>query len=416
MNRILIISNRVLSETDNNGKTLYSFVKDLPRNNVSQLYFYGNKPRIKGYNYFQLSDKDILKGQIKKSNRGRHIQADETIQEDISNTEAFRMRRSEITLLLRELAWKGSWRSPQLEAWLNEVNPEIVFFMAGDSLYAYKICESIIKKYNSKLITYVTDDYVLPRVKESVFGKIRRSLVKKALANCLNNTHYFLTISERMRVVYRDLFNIDSKIAFNMPDSLFDVDINRESLSNERIEIVYAGSLYYGRDDILLQLKEAIDRYNKCDKDKKIRLRVFTNAKPSSNFIDTLEESGNAIYGKSLNSQELKREYNLADILVFAESFDNEQAEKTRLSFSTKIPEYLSTGKPILAIGPHSIGSMDVLEKYAVCAFEIGEIEWALNNVVDQVGILQKDNMNAYDRMRVEVTNNCNFVEALSTH
>ncbi|MEG0474048.1 MAG: hypothetical protein RR588_17145 [Solibacillus sp.] len=35
---------------------------------------------------------------------------------------------------------------------------------------------------------------------------------------------------------------------------------------------------------------------------------------------------------------------------------------KTRLSISTKIPEYLATGKPILAIGPSTLSSIKYLK------------------------------------------------------
>jgi hypothetical protein len=39
---------------------------------------------------------------------------------------------------------------------------------------------------------------------------------------------------------------------------------------------------------------------------------------------------------------------------------------KTRLSISTKIPEYLASGKPILAVGPDDISSIRYLKRLGI--------------------------------------------------
>ena len=52
--RLLIISNNVLSETNNNGKTILSYFDTIPKEQVAQLYFSGECPQIEGYRYYQL--------------------------------------------------------------------------------------------------------------------------------------------------------------------------------------------------------------------------------------------------------------------------------------------------------------------------------------------------------------------------
>lgn len=84
-----------------------------------------------------------------------------------------------------------------------------------------------------------------------------------------------------------------------------------------------------------------------------------------------------------LDKDGLKAAMNQSNILVFVESFDNGQIEKTRLSFSTKIPEYLSVGKPILAIGPEGIGAMDCLQEAAACAYSKEDIYNCLKNLLE---------------------------------
>ena len=55
------------------------------------------------------------------------------------------------------------------------------------------------------------------------------------------------------------------------------------------------------------------------------------------------------------------------DVLVHVESFDAYCKAKTSLSISTKIPEYLSSKRLILAIGPDDIASMEYLKNVAYC-------------------------------------------------
>ena len=61
MNKLLIISNNVLSEINNNGKTILSFIEN-SKLEIRQLYFSSEVPSIKTYKYFRISDNDIIRG------------------------------------------------------------------------------------------------------------------------------------------------------------------------------------------------------------------------------------------------------------------------------------------------------------------------------------------------------------------
>jgi hypothetical protein len=59
---------------------------------------------------------------------------------------------------------------------------------------------------------------------------------------------------------------------------------------------------------------------------------------------------------------ELPRVFHAADFLVHVESFDTALAEYTRLSFSTKLTQYMMAGRCILGIGPADLGSMRTIQ------------------------------------------------------
>ena len=62
----------------------------------------------------------------------------------------------------------------------------------------------------------------------------------------------------------------------------------------------------------------------------------------------------------------MNREVEVADVLVHVESDDPEVLQNTRLSVSTKIPEYLSSGRLVLGFGPLNVASLALLKKYSL--------------------------------------------------
>ena len=72
-----------------------------------------------------------------------------------------------------------------------------------------------------------------------------------------------------------------------------------------------------------------------------------------------------------------------SDVLIFVEAFDRKSKLSTRLSLSTKIPEYLNSGTPILAVGPQDISAMEYLAGNNLAFVSDENIDQALNRVLD---------------------------------
>ncbi len=372
--RLLIISNNVLSMTRSNGKTIMSYFDCLPKSMVRQLYFSTELPSISGYDYFQITDKDIIKGFFYSAKRGRRITE---VKED--NYKLYQQTpnkiKKPIIRLMRELLWLHRWKSAHLIDWLDDYQPTDIFFVGGDSLFAFSICHFIVNKYKARLLLYLTDDYILHRQNESFVSRIRRILIKNKLNECLKETDTFFTISQPMRKKYFEIFGKDSSIVVNMSEPL-KKELPRTD--NAEIELIYAGSLYYGRVDVLHEIALAIQTYNSKKPQKIAKLRIYTNIAPSAEEKEKICIANASEYGGRLTREELINALNMADILVFVESFDSNQIENTRLSLSTKVSEYMSVGKPILAIGPEEIGSMMYLKDFALCINDINDLRGKL--------------------------------------
>lgn len=363
--RLLIISNNVLSTTKNNGKTILSYFDRLPKDQVYQLYFSSEMPSIDGYRYFQLSDSDVLHGWLSPAKRGRAVEA---VPADEATAPAApagaEVPKKTVFRIAREFLWLGHWKSAQLLSWLDAVQPTAVFFVGGDCGFAYNICRFITKRYAPRLTLYITDDYVIPYAEDPLLVRLRKHMLRKKIKACLCDASCFYTVSSPMQQEYEKLFGRPSELAVNLPDSLKQ---ETATADNGQLTLLYAGSLYYGRADVLGEVTRALQTYNETSPGKKAVLHVYTNEAPSDQIRAIIENGGAGKCCGSLDKEGLTVALNAADILVFAESFDAEQIRKTRFSLSTKIPEYLSVGKPILAIGPRGIGSMDHIADAAFC-------------------------------------------------
>lgn len=385
MKRLLIISNNVISETNNNGKTILSFIDGMKDAEIAQLYFSGEVPRVEGFTYFQITDKDIIGGFINSSKRGksRDVVFDNSQVDDFSIRN--KVGRNDVTLIIRDILWIIHWKSKQLEEWLDAFMPQAIFFVAGDGLFPYVICNSIKRKYNSRLTVYVTDDYIMPIKNEKVLHKIRRKKIYESLKSTLSIADSFYTVSKMMHDAYIKELGYDSYIAFNMTEDLYD------PVKNDRDEIylIYTGSLYYKRDEIIGELAKEISNLNQ-NNPIQAKLIVYSNYEPTEKQKKKFLIDEVSFFGGSLNKTDLKKVLNKADILVFVESFDIKHIEKIKYSISTKVSEYMSVGKPIFAIGPNNVGSMKYLSDIAICCNRSELIKNKLEIILNDVKIREE--------------------------
>ncbi len=376
MERLLIISNNVLSETTNNGKTIYSFFDTVPKEQIRQLYFSGEKPCIEGIRFFRISDSDVIKGRLFPSRRGLAI----TPHKGESEEQIVRGKipRNTLTCLIREALWIGAWKSKALLQWLDEYKPTTVFYHAGDCVFAHRVFRFIVKRYSPRVTVYLTDDYVMPRKKEDLLSKIRRIIIHRSLKKVISASDVVFTVSDNMRKAYRELYKKDSVVIVNMTESM----LSENYLSDSKdINIIYAGSLYFGRGRLIGEVADAIEKYNNVSgTERKVNLNIYTNFKVTGG---SLKESKYVHIKGKLNKEQLVAEYNRSDIMLFVESFDAENIEKTKYSLSTKIPEYMSLHKPIFAVGPDEVASMQYLRDVAACVNKSEDIYPALVKLVE---------------------------------
>lgn len=385
---VLVVSNNPFSETKGNGKTMASFFCGFPHNKLSQLYFSQELPTSDVCRrYFQLPDSDILRSlSLHRTECGRALFAGAHLDRSgakVSTYSTFsRILKTNTGRLGRELAWRLSpCTKGKLINWLDESPPDVIFFTAGDAGFAYDIVDMIKHRYGSELVTFITDDYVLPRRCFSPAWWIRRRLVLRKMKAAITKSQSLITISEKMRSEYKRLFGRDSYVAFNIPE--WQPDRRTSARPKEYIELVYAGGLHFKRWKTLQRIAWALKNYNaNRENGKAAFLKIYTNDVPSSKMRSRIEVADAAGYMGSLSKDELDEVTREADVLVHVESFDRNSVESTRLSVSTKIPEYLAMGRPVLAVGPPDVASMEFLEDAACCVTSVKSLDASVRGLL----------------------------------
>ena len=138
--------------------------------------------------------------------------------------------------------------------------------------------------------------------------------------------------------------------------------------------------MYYGRIEVLIKLINVLKEYNNTHVNKGV-LKIFSSTVLTKKQLDILNCINVSEYMGAVNSTELCKVLNNADVLVFVESFDEKYIEKTKLSLSTKLPEYMSLKKPILAIGPETIGSIDYIKNETFCVTDLKKISEVIQTI-----------------------------------
>lgn len=402
--RVLVISNNPFSGTQNNGKTLASLFSVYPQEHLAQVYFSNHATTaLPGTTFLGVDENELFRHPLSREiplrlNRlcnarlqpgspkfvGQSRQTSSRVRKSKWSQE---IKQSHFARVVREVLWLN--RDPSIGTFgskLKEFNPEIVFLMAGDSVFAHRLAREISKAYGARLLTYVTDDYVLPGRWVSPLGRARRWAVHRSLLQTLARTDLFFTISPKMQSVYRDFLGSNSTLLMNVSE----VKPKDEEPQHPRDEaqprrMVYAGALHSRRTEVLIALAEALADYNQARPPvRQVHLHIYTGSQIGRRALARLDQTGCSSVAPLLDPVKYTKTISSADFVLHVESFHKKAARVTALSLSTKIPELLETGKPIVAIGPSSLASIDFLSDKAFCVTDLNSLGTRLVEVLDR--------------------------------
>jgi hypothetical protein len=262
--------------------------------------------------------------------------------------------------LRREVnAWKDALSgkySVNLIQYIKDSEAEIIY----SNLSSLKIISLVLyaqEILHCKIVPHFLDDWLSILFTEKRFLFHRQILVGK-MKKIFCQSPVGIAISEVMASVYADKYQIPFHFIMHcIPDEAIEKFPGKTN--KEHKQIIYAGGLHLSRWKTLVHLSKALALIYHgnftfslyCPLIDRLNYEKYFSRFQFIRFMD------------SVNPIRLQKILHGADVLIHCESFDNSSRQFTRLSISTKIPEYLKEGKLIVAVGPEEIESIGYLAR-----------------------------------------------------
>lgn len=388
--KILVFSHNPFSSQANNGKTLESFFKGYPIENLAQIYL---EPSTPDFNYcrryYRITDYEVISNVLSNGRVGHALEeADSNSQFlDASNAMVRHLyhsirKKSERTgiskfihsgfvrripafVAFREMLWRfANWETLEFNSWIRAFAPDLLFFQGSSCAFAYKIALRLSDKYDIPLVIQLTDDYANSIYPYSVVQMFNQAMYNKYLKIGIQRASTVIPICEYMETEYKRRFGGRHVTLMNTIKSPGNLP---ERTAIDRIRLLYAGNVLIGRHKVLAALGRALSRINdRCG--TKHTLTIHSPLSIPQAIVKHLTKVPSIVIGQSLNSEELTRAIGDTNIVVHVESFGAQMRKLTRLSISTKIPEYLASRRCMFAVGPADVASIRYLFDNAVAA------------------------------------------------
>lgn len=367
MKRILLISASPYIQSSNTRyfNTLFS---DEMYDNLFNLYTRDTivkKPSCALY--YKICDKDLIKHQ-----QGSFLDFSKEKVLSTVNTNSgkrYNKNKSNWIYYLRDKLWSsGRWRTDNLLKKLDEFSPEIILLNCSDYMYLGRIALILSERYSIKIVPIIVDNYLFTKRKSLLFKNYLLEY-KRVYSTIIQDSPFSIFISDRILNKYQEHLKMNGVVFYTSSEltpQTLDISFIKRSIK----VITYLGSLSPKR---YLTLEKAC----KIAKQNGILLRIFSSEK-NKRIIKRIIKAGGSFEGE-IDYCETIKTIKESDCLFFCEAFDHKTINSIADSFSTKIPDYIFSGKLIVCFAPEQIGSIEYLKNYRGCI--IANSETQLNDV-----------------------------------
>lgn len=265
-----------------------------------------------------------------------------------------------------------------LLAEIEAFRPQVIYSLLGN-IRLTRLCRALSAAHGVPVVPHFMDDwlstYSVPGRSAATF--VSRPVLSAEVRRLVARTPRGMTIGDRMAEEYARRFGRPFT-AFMNPVSITSVE--DRSLDPSRARLGYVGGLHLSRWRNLLDIARALDSLRR--EGFELTLDVWSPPADIARHGEALTAAG-ARCG-SLSPDETAGVLRSLDVAIHVEAFGPREAAYTRLSVSTKIPQYFAAGLPILAYGPADAASC----RYIVdngCGVGAGAADEDLGSVVREM-------------------------------
>lgn len=394
--KILILSKEPWNISNSFGNTfenIFSNIDDIEIGNIYCSSGYPNTKIVK--KFFCINEKILIKNLMKQKNYDKEIFYEEkNAHIDYGSEKYFKlssMLRWEILFFIRELIWLLlPWKTKNLKKFIDEFNPDILYMPIYGQIYMLNIGIFLKKYTKKKMVGHITDDiYSYMPGNYSPLYYIRQWLIRKKIRKMISDCEYVDTFTELQKKYYEKWFNKKFIVRKKTMDSINN-NIDKYIEPKNNCKLVYTGNLGGGRWESIIELAAIINNID--NNNLNFNIDIYSKTILTKKIKNDLDKYDFLNFKGFLDGKEIKNIQKSADILLFVESLDRKKSKTAWMSFSTKIVDYLSKRKPVLAIGFETLAIIDYLRKndIALVASSKEDIEYIIKKIISDREVLVK--------------------------
>lgn len=423
--KVLLLVSEPWRSDDAGGNTIDNFFNGMAGVEFAHIYNSDKMPRNNVCKrYFQLSEKESYKCFFTRKRVGRVLLPEEYINitpqlsTDTNNTTVSlknrtikfvrQIRPSSLLLIRQVLRRYSNWKTPELDAFVKEFNPDVIYAPCYASPFQLALTRHIKNMTSKKIVTWSADDcYSLRQFSLSPFFWINRFWHRHCLRKTYPYYDEFYSISEEEAVELEPVVN-KLREKSNMNCEPVKIGILRKGVHvpdtfeprsvHKPIKFIYAGGLYLNRHKSLIEIANTLRKLN-SNGEVRAELHIYTGSQLGGKDAALLND-GRSVFNHGLISPDrLSLIYKDSDVAIHCESFDLKYRLMTRLSFSTKIIDCFQSGCAILAIAWEEHTGLKCLQRNdaAFCVTSVKDIEKAVTRIVEHPEIIKEYAIKAYE-------------------
>ena len=402
--KILFISMSPIHKGVSIGNTFLNVLEGLPDAEFFSVYTKSGAPDARIQSAFQISEKMLVNKLLYKTNTvGRRVEERDVqtnAQPDKLVTFA-QKKRYTVLFWGQALVWTlPYWKSDALHAFLDECQPDILFTLLSDSVPLNKLICHIQAYLQKPLVIYAWDNnYTLKMGAVSPLRRLNRHINRIYMRATVKKAAQMYVISDVQKRDYEKAFGIPCKVLTKSAD--FSGDPPVKTKYHEPMQIVFTGNIGTNRWKSLAMIARALQTVNRNG--VRAQLRIYTSTPLTDKMKAALEIADTSFLMGSVPASEIPRIQSDADMLVHVEAFDRQNRLAVRQSFSTKLVDYFKAARPILAVGPRDVASMEhlIANDCALTAQTEAELVEKLTPLIGDGDALTELARRAYDCGRV---------------
>lgn len=241
---------------------------------------------------------------------------------------------------------------------IREFRPTVIYTQ-GYSYMMLKYIHLLSRIISCPVVVHTLDDWMETQYTKSPVSAIPFRKFTRLFKRILNNGRKHMVISPHMGEYMKAKYG--GRYSFVMNCCGYPGYIKNTNQSDVR-NIIYTGGLMLNRYVMLNGIAECIEELNK---DGKIfELHIYAPILQIEAYRNLM--CGSIVFHDYVKQEDVHGVLVNGDVLLHVESFNENIIRFTNYSLSTKIPECLASGRPLLYYGPLSIGVARFLSEEGV--------------------------------------------------